>query len=356
MKPTENLSRNTRAVAHTLTAMIKSELTTYSCSSHEGYLNPSDPGMITAGDRMKLVGWCYNIVDHCRLSRETVASAMEMVDRFLSMPSNSADAARVSDEALRDQSKFQLLTVTALYTSIKINEKTVISSEAFAEICHHIYSAQEIEDMERTLLSGLSWRCHAPAAHQVGMSLLSLLLPFVDMPEVTWGFLMDEMKYLTELAVRDYSFSTQRTSTIALAAIFNAIHDANTTTRNKVLLGAFIQVTMECYDFDHPTKIAEARTRLQTLAMKEKTQVEGDNMDEISLADSVKTHVVSNRSPLKQQTIRDLEGHFWYETDELGNEHVVSPSSSLRDVSCKDQDLHDLSCSDHDLKRSLHFC
>ena len=210
MTPTENLSRNTEAVADSLAAMIKKELTTYSC--YDGYLNPSDPNMITADDRKKLAGWCYGIVDHCKLSRETVASAMEMVDRFLGMPSNSADAARVSDEALVDPSKFQLLTIAALYTSVKISEKVVISSDLFAEMCSHVYTVEEIEDMERTLLIGLSWRCHAPTAHQVGMSILSLLLPYVDIPEVTWGFLIDEMRYLTELAVRDYYFSTQHAS------------------------------------------------------------------------------------------------------------------------------------------------
>ena len=311
MKPTEYLSRNTRAVADTLTTVIKKELTTlYSCSSHGGYIDPSDPEMITAGDRMKLVDWCYCIVDHCRLSRETVASAMEMVDRFLSMPSNSADAARLSDEALKDQSTLQLLTVIALYSSIKINEEAVISSEQLAEMCRHIYSAQEIEDMERTLLCGLSWRCHAPTAHQVGMSLLSLLLPYVDIPEMIWGFVMDETKYLTELAVRDYYFSTQRTSTIALAAIFNVIHDANTSTRLKDLLGPFVQVIMEYFDFDHPTNIAAAMTRLQTLAKEEKAQIEGDNVDERSLADSVKTFKASNRSSPREQKKRKLEDNF----------------------------------------------
>eukprot|EP00984_Skeletonema_dohrnii_P017094 scaffold7714_cov130-Skeletonema_dohrnii-CCMP3373.AAC.3 len=198
--------------------MIKKELTTkYSC--FDAYLNPSDPNMINADDRMKLVDWCYGIVDHCNFSRETVASAMEMVDRFLGMPSTSVHTARVSDEALVDQSKFQLLTIAALYTSIKINEMVAISSDLFAEMCSHVYTVEEIEDMERTLLIGLSWRCHAPTAAQVGMSILSLLLPYVDIPEVTWGFLVDEMRYLTELAVRDYYFSTQRASTIALAAI-----------------------------------------------------------------------------------------------------------------------------------------
>eukprot|EP00984_Skeletonema_dohrnii_P032861 scaffold27784_cov155-Skeletonema_dohrnii-CCMP3373.AAC.1 len=283
MTPTENLSRNTEAVAESLAVMIKKELTTYSC--YDAYLNPSDPNMITADDRMKLVDWCYGIVDHCKLSRETVASAMEMTDRFLSMLSNSADAARVSDEALIDPSKFQLLTIAALYTSIKINEKVAISSDLFAEMCSHVYTVEEIEDMERTLLIGLSWRCHAPTAHQVGMSILSLLLPYVDMPEVTWGFLMDEMRYLTELAVRDYYFSTQRTSTAALAAIFNVINDASTKERRlRELLGigAFLSVIMECFNFDQPNQIAAARSRLKSLA-RPKTLLQEKHVDERSL-------------------------------------------------------------------------
>jgi hypothetical protein len=274
--------------------MIKKELTTYSCYDYDGYLNPSDPNMITASDRKKLVDWCYGIVDHCKLSRETVASAMEMTDRFLGMPSTSADAARVSDEALVDPSKFQLLTIAALYTSIKINEMVAISSDLFAEMCSHVYTVEEIEDMERTLLIGLSWRCHAPTAHQVGMSILSLPLPYVDIPEVTWGFLIDEVNYLTELAVRDYYFSTQRASTVALAAIFNVINDVSTKER-KDMLGSFLSVMMECFDFDHPNQIAAARSRLKSLA-NPKIGVQEEDVDERSLDYSIKTFRVSNRS------------------------------------------------------------
>eukprot|EP00984_Skeletonema_dohrnii_P006384 scaffold2282_cov77-Skeletonema_dohrnii-CCMP3373.AAC.8 len=170
MQPTESLSRDTVAVADTLAAIKREQFTT-SWHDEDGYLNPSDPTMITADDRKKLVDWCYHFVDHCQLSRVTVASAMEMVDRFLSTKStitsisNSADAGAVravSEEALRDQSKFQLLTVTSLYVAIKVNERVAISSDLFAEMCSQEYTTAEIEDMERVLLSGLSWRCHAP--------------------------------------------------------------------------------------------------------------------------------------------------------------------------------------------------
>ncbi len=323
MKPTENLSRNTQAVNATLATMIKSELTTYSCSHSAGYLDSSDPKVITADDRLKLVDWCYDIVDHYQLSRETVASAMEMVDRFLSMPSNSADAARVSDEALSDQSKFQLLIVTALYTSIKLNEKTVISSDLFSEMCRRIYSAAEIEEMERTLLCGLSWRCRAPTAHQVGMSVLSLLLPYVDIPEVTWGFLMDEMKYLTELAVRDYYFSTQRRSTIALAAIFNVIRDCVAVEGQK-LLGSYLRVIMECYDFDYPLQLAAARRRLDSLNAQSSALLDrGNDADDRSLDGSVRTWKISNRSSHKRKRDLQPEGRFCHEIDKFDTAHVV---------------------------------
>eukprot|EP00984_Skeletonema_dohrnii_P022444 scaffold11572_cov95-Skeletonema_dohrnii-CCMP3373.AAC.4 len=234
---------------------------------------------------------------------------MEMVDRFLSSAStcsrtstcisNSADATTVravSDEALRDQSKFQLLTVTALYVAIKVNERVAISSDLFAEMCSQAYTIEEIEDMERVLLNGLSWRCHAPTAHEVGLSILSLILPYVDIPEASWGFLIDEMKYLIELAVLDYYFSTQRTSTVALAAIYNAIGDM-TSKGHRERLRAFLSVIVECFDFDHSKQISKVRRKLQSLLAKQEEMIlREDSEDERSIDDSVNTFRVSNRS------------------------------------------------------------
>ena len=344
MKPTEHLSRNTEAVADTLAAMIEREFSACSCSSRVGYLDPSYPKMVTSSDRTKVVDWCYDIVDHCQLSRATVASAMEMVDRFLSLPSNSADAACVSDEALGDHSKFQLLTVTALYISIKLNEQVVIPSDQFSsEVCHNVYSTKEIEDMERTLLSGLSWRCHAPTAHQVGLSILSLILPYVDIREETWGFVIDEMKYLTELAVRDYYFSTQRTSTIALAAILNVIGGMTPTLKD--LLITYLRVIAEGYDFDPPKQVAAAIKRLRFLSKMPELL---EDTDERGLDDSVKTCKVSNTSSTHRGNRDPEDSLFSCKKDASGNVRNKSPRSSLCDVTgWSDQDLDDhLSCND----------
>ncbi|KAL7446471.1 LOW QUALITY PROTEIN: hypothetical protein ACHAXM_010487 [Skeletonema potamos] len=247
MKPTESLSRNTEAVADSLAAMIKRELITL-CSDSEGYINPSDSNTITADDRRKLVDWCYSVVDHCQLSRETLRRWRWSTD---SSPGPATELhRRCTLHTLRDKSEFQLLTIAALYSSIKVHERVALSSDLFAEICSRAYTSEEIEDMERILLSGMSWRCHSPTAHQIGLSILSLILPYVVIPEVTWGFIIDEMKYLTELAVREYYFSTQRTSTIAVAAIFNAI-SVTSTKECEDILTDFLRVIMESFDLVH---------------------------------------------------------------------------------------------------------
>ncbi len=84
---------------------------------------------------------------------------------------------------------------------------------------------------------------------------------------------MDEMKYLTELSARDYYFSTQRTSTVALAAMLKAIND----TCNKELhelLGAFLLVIMQCFEFDNYP--LEPRLRFQALTKPEAVIQEED--------------------------------------------------------------------------------
>ena len=306
MKTTQILSRNTEAVADSLYAMIQREInrpTQYSsCSSHDGYLDPSDPTItVTADDRERLVDWCYGFVEHCQFSTETVASAMEMVDRFLSTPSNSVNAARVCDEALRDRTKFQLVTIAALYISIKINERVVLTSDELSAICGHSYTAKEIEEMEHTLLCGLSWRCYAPTAQQVGLSFLSLVFPHIDIPEMIWSFILYEMTYLIELAVQDYYFSTQRRSTVALAAIFNVMSDTSIK-EYKEPFETILSLIMQCFELDQTDQIDAARRRLRSFAEAADADTDGeeevrDGDDEFGFTDRTLTLTTVSTKP-----------------------------------------------------------
>jgi hypothetical protein len=230
----------------TLYTMIKQEVA-YSCCNYlykddsSNEVNDEEPDectvpicqKITADDRRKIVDWCYDVVDLCQLDRESVAIAMNIVDRFMSnpcrLPSSGISPHFSHQEILYDRNKYQLLVVSALYIAIKVNERVVFGSEKLAAASRGLYSKESIEAMERTILACLQWKVSVPTAFQVGYVTFELMkakvhesnLSVVDVRR--WESIREELRYQTEIAVRDYQLSMQLPSTVAILALMNAI-------------------------------------------------------------------------------------------------------------------------------------
>ncbi|KAL7434408.1 hypothetical protein ACHAXH_003479 [Discostella pseudostelligera] len=241
-------------------------------------VEPTTMITITEVDRTQLVDWCYKVIDLCNLERETVAMAMDMVDRFLS--SNNSNKTCEEDMAykvLRDRIQFQLLVVTALYVAIKTNEKTVFGSKLFSIISCDLYSISDIEDMELKLLSGLSWYISAPTSVQIANHILKLISERLIIRKSTWADILDEVQYQAEHAVRDYYFVTQRPSTVAMAAIFNALDlvedDHDRQALHSYLLVILLESTEE---YDSIEQIMTSKDRLN-LAVVESDDHDGHN-------------------------------------------------------------------------------
>lgn len=66
--------------------------------------------------RKAMVEWCFTVVDAFDLSRETVAIAQSILDRYLSSGNG------ISSEVLSNKQKYQLATITCFYTAVKIHE------------------------------------------------------------------------------------------------------------------------------------------------------------------------------------------------------------------------------------------
>ncbi|KAL7533755.1 hypothetical protein ACHAXR_005435 [Thalassiosira sp. AJA248-18] len=401
------------SISDTLSVMMRQECTTYLCRD---YLNDDDsnnnghhnnhhssppscirdyedcstidstrtvPTIITPDDRMKIVDWCYGIVDECKFDRETVAVAMNIVDRFmsssaaaaagtLSSSSNAAAAASPSspiatrshtprpspnssqdfpqdfpqdsnnnnnncyslpqkrqrqpkptnpttttnsssssnnnNNILHNRGQYQLLSLTALYISIKIKERTIFSSRDFSSASRGTYSTSDIESMERTILEGLGWRLCVPTPCQIGNMILELMerkcLAAVVVQDhhhrhrhyqgrrqpwhhdhqergaggnnsggvmINLNFLRDELAFQTENAVREYYFTTHRSSTIAVISILNAMEDqhrhrhANSgggRSVDTILMRTLICILKE-FDFEEASVLLEARHRLR---------------------------------------------------------------------------------------------
>ena len=102
---------------------------------------------------------------------------MGITDRFMSTNHTSPSSRQDTPPILHDRAQYQLVAVTALYISIKLNEPVTLSSKDFAAASRGTHTVEEIEDIERKILDVVSWRLCPPTSLQVGHHILSLLLP-----------------------------------------------------------------------------------------------------------------------------------------------------------------------------------
>ena len=196
-----------------------------------------------------------NILFEQKFKRETVSVAMELVDRFLSTCPPEA-----SHFYLDVGRNYQLLSVAAFYVSVKTMERTALGSELLALVSDGIYTKEEIERTEKELLHGLVWKVNPPTPMQFACLILSLFTPHIAMPDELVARVLDEIAYQVESSVRDYNLSQERSSSIAVAAMFNAAYQLlDSGIRQEFLLA------LSCIlvgNFAHPKELQTARLRL----------------------------------------------------------------------------------------------
>ena len=176
--------------------------------------------------RIKMVDWCYSVVDHCGFSRSNVFVAASNLDRYLSTPSGQ--------KALRSRREFQLACMAAIYTSIKINEVETLTPKGMARVSRGDYTAEEIEACELDMLLALKWHVNPPTAAAFVRQYIALLrLILQQQPSHDTASLQDYQQlknriivnanFQIEMASRDYNFVGIDASQVALAAILNVM-------------------------------------------------------------------------------------------------------------------------------------
>jgi hypothetical protein len=239
-----SLGQDSTMTADALSVMIQKEQSAYSCNDYLRAYDSSD--IITAEDRQLLVDWCFAIIDVCNFQRETVSIAMNMFDHFLSIQSIE------SIVALQNQSELQLVAVSSLYIATKTNERVAFSSEFLANISRGRYTVQEIEVVEKIILKGLSWRINGPTVLQMAMYILSLMNVSRFLDQDSKDALINEVKHLTAIAVRDYDLFIQRPSTVALTILFRSFQKLAYEERVELFIG--LLPLLQEFDFDMSCK------------------------------------------------------------------------------------------------------
>ena len=182
------------------------------CVSGNDPLNCED--QVNSDCRSRMVEWCFQIANFCKYERETVEIAMSSFDRFLGTAQGM--------DALHDRKTFQLAAMTCLYTAIKVHEPEAIDPNMMSGLSRGVYSPKQFEAMELKIMSAIQWRVNAPTS----MSFVRLFLALVSDAEIMGDVLeaiSEFAKFQTEVAVVDNSLVGVSASTIALAAIANAL-------------------------------------------------------------------------------------------------------------------------------------
>jgi len=234
--------------------------------------------------RMRMVEWSYQVIDCLKLRRETVEISTRFLDRFLS----TAPHEHCARDAIRSRRVFQLASMTCLYMAIKLNEQRELDFKYFVDLSRGFYSRLDMSEMEATILRKfmhacsyyvffknqtsprylillppaltliligkgvLDWRVMCPTAcsfldhmcqllpisfpasfqADVGGASLSSFPSSLSVPSTNGAIrpddvlelLADDARFQIELSVADYDMIDELPSTIAVAAILNAVN------------------------------------------------------------------------------------------------------------------------------------
>jgi Cyclin, N-terminal domain/Cyclin, C-terminal domain len=204
------------------------------------------------------------VVDHFDLNREVVSIAMSHLDRFLeSFPSPV------------DKNLFQLLAMTCLYLSIKLNEykhllipDSTSSMDTILRLSRGFFSLEQMEKMEYEVLQRLRWHVHPPTPQLFVKHFLFFL-------SVAEHEAHDLAQFMVELSIMDYYFVSYKASEVAIASLLNAIERLHPHSTPQLLFpfqGELLDI--------HSSRIQACRERLALIYQQANDQgVAGDGSE-----------------------------------------------------------------------------
>jgi len=154
------------------------------------------------------------VVDHFDFPRDIVSSCMSFLDRYL------ARHLATQPEGIPKHA-FQLLAMTCLYIAVKLDQPRMLSLETMAHLSRGTFTKDQMAAMEMDVLNKLEWHVHPPTPY----TFLSYFMQ-LSKPTSSAGKTYEMARYFVELSVLDYYFVGKRSSTVAIAALLNAVEDA----------------------------------------------------------------------------------------------------------------------------------
>jgi len=164
--------------------------------------------------REKIAAWCFEIATFCNFNPETVEITLSVLDRFMSTPEGVS--------ARSDRSIYQLASMAALYTTVKVHEPAAMPPQFVCRLSNGAFTPEDITVAETVLLQALKWRVNPPTSSSF-IRLLVNLIPTDVLGEEERRIVCQLSQWLIDYAVRSYQFMTVPATTIAICAVNSSL-------------------------------------------------------------------------------------------------------------------------------------
>ena len=185
--------------------------------------------------------WCYDVVDHLHEDRSVVYVAMNILDRY--------SAATASTRPI-DEKMFEIASLASIFLAVRIAGSGDLLLQELLSMSRGGIAIQDIITMGTFILSALSWEYCILTPFDFAKSIFDLLPSLNNSSQKQVIF--DFASYLIELAVCDVFFSHFKASSLALAAILNALQ-ANLCSEVSAFKEVVLKATSYFVDLDETT-------------------------------------------------------------------------------------------------------
>jgi len=206
--------------------------------------------------RGKICEWTFQIVDHFDIIREIASISLNYLDRYLS-------------KRIVNRKNFQLAAMTSLFLAIKLNEPAPIRMSSFVELSRGYFKTEHMAVMESHILWTLSWHVHPPTPLGFVRNYMLLLEKSGCIPTVALE-IKEVARFLTELSVCDYYFTTCKPSSTGLGAILTAFEKFDDATLPMHVRCTFLKLVRSVEVIDPSSEeVMQCKSRLSATYLQD---------------------------------------------------------------------------------------
>jgi len=189
----------------------------------------------TRAIRREMIEWVTKVGSFLKLSQEIPILTTTLLDRFMQTP-------YAQEHVVTCVASYRLACMACFYLTAKVHEHgttCLVSSNHMAALSHGVFTAEQVEAMEWTILTAMEWHTNPPTCLDFCREFLGLLPCSISVStkEAAHDLCVTQLEYCM---LNDYdTFCTVEASTIAYFATKTALQSLG---MDKILLSHIVDI------------------------------------------------------------------------------------------------------------------